>query len=902
MTDQPLRRSRSAFSLRSICDALRSVPNPAARRALPTAKPDPVGYMADDEAASRPSGSRATQAVAPPVAEAAEALTALRASGHTTPRRRDEVNPESPLRFRWMDGSAPTAGEPAPNLRGFSTPNWLDGQGPAAASRDLTEVRQTLTAAAETLKRFEQSGVAHTPLAGSPMKKTPTTSGKTPRAASPAPAKSGMATPKLSRVQVPASEEAVKDIVRNAATTAANLVVMAMSRAGTPGPGEGDEEEPDQVGGVQATTAATAEGASASNAPAPTAQQTASASASNSVVVAPPRGGMARMSTLPDPFPPGGRATTTALPSRFGEPPGGWRGYPTRVELRATTMSADPALYARAPWFSEEAILEVSGILSFWVDSVQNLPGDIPSDAVMTHDWRRRIALPDHALLREEGEPIEQARVRLVLLVCDRLAATVQGYEILPTAWALDTWTPRCNTEYEYCRYLAEVDVDGWPSGGPHVMMRALLMTGASLPEDFRTQTRIGSAFWESIRVERTNRNRYGYLIPHQCREVAIIHPDEMPRRFVRVPLWLPEYEVPQGCLVELPPCVTYVGTYLDSRRDSPYWSAFVTEWCALTAKNLLWDAYDRMYLWYVPPRVADGIEYLANAGALDEVLGSRANVDEAVELVRMSRSQDWDNVPRGNNHRTPPPCARLSPGREEPAGDYVFVEARSRTRLTQAEAQRARARRGDTVAPPRAGPPRSARNRASRSRRRQAPIEWRSDGWTQALGGDDGAGPSDAPRRAKIPRVEEDRDPAPAPRLPSQPGTPAVTSPVGPRGRTQTQSGAVSTQVAKTESAPGTSMAAGGTTRAPAAANATTTEAASATQEVVDLTADDEVKAEPVEVGTKPSSARAEDLNAMIGIAAESMLNAGVSADVIRDTIARMRTRGADGGSGSGA
>ena len=128
------------------------------------------------------------------------------------------------------------------------------------------------------------------------------------------------------------------------------------------------------------------------------------------------------------------------------------------------------------------------------------------------------------------------------------------------------------------------------------------------------------------------------------------------------------------------------------------------------------------------------------------------------------------------------------------------------------------------------------------------------------------------------------------------------MTSPVGPRGRTQTQSGAVSTQVAKTESAPGTSMAAGGTTRAPAAANATTTEAASATQEVVDLTADDEVKAEPVEVGTKPSSARAEDLNAMIGIAAESMLNAGVSADVIRDTIARMRTRGADGGSGSGA
>ena len=107
-----------------------------------------------------------------------------------------------------------------------------------------------------------------------------------------------------------------------------------------------------------------------------------------------------------------------------------------------------------------------------------------------------------------------------------------------------------------------------------------------------------------------------------------------------------------------------------------------------LAAKNLLWDAYDRMYLWYVPPRVADGIEYLAQAGALDVPLSGSANVDEVVKLVRLARQQSWDNVPRGQNHRTPPPCARHSPGREGPSGDDVFIEAATRTRISAREAR----------------------------------------------------------------------------------------------------------------------------------------------------------------------------------------------------------------------
>ena len=58
-----------------------------------------------------------------------------------------------------------------------------------------------------------------------------------------------------------------------------------------------------------------------------------------------------------------------------------------------------------------------------------------------------------------------------------------------------------------------------------------MLLAGQTLPNEFRDMTRQNSEFWESIRVERSNRNRYGYLIPHQCREVAIVRTADMFRR-----------------------------------------------------------------------------------------------------------------------------------------------------------------------------------------------------------------------------------------------------------------------------------------------------------------------------------------------------------------------------------
>ena len=158
--------------------------------------------------------------------------------------------------------------------------------------------------------------------------------------------------------------------------------------------------------------------------------------------------------------------------------------------------------------------------------------------------------------------------------------------------------------------------------------------------------------------------------------------------------------------------------------------------------------------------------------------------------------------------------------------------------------------------------------------------------------------------RRAKIPRVEEDRDPAPESALPSRPGTPAAGARTGyVAARTSSAAGARSVAGA-------TSAAGDGSTAGPSTAVETTTACASGAGpsqpkpevDVVDLTeTDDEVKREPTEVDVSAQPTES-GIDAVIGIAAESMLNAGMDAAAIRTAIARMRENHANRRRGGGS
>ena len=150
-----------------------------------------------------------------------------------------------------------------------------------------------------------------------------------------------------------------------------------------------------------------------------------------------------------------------------------WRGYPTASELEARGPEEAPELHARAPWYSEESLRQDHDLLGLYYNHVGQLPGEIPSAAVTTEDWMRRIAVPAYALLRHPNG-VRPARVRLVEAVNRRFERTAQDLEIFPVEWRLDTWTPRSDLEYEYARELARTDMSEWPDY-PQVMWRGML-------------------------------------------------------------------------------------------------------------------------------------------------------------------------------------------------------------------------------------------------------------------------------------------------------------------------------------------------------------------------------------------------------------------------------------------
>jgi hypothetical protein len=540
-------------------------------------------------------------------------------------------------------------------------------------------------------------------------------------------------------------------------------------------------------------------------------------------------------------------------------------------ELEARTPEEAPELHARAPWYSEEALRDRDDLLPRYYNSLGYLPGEIPGRAITTPDWTRRIALPVRAYAHHPAG-VQAARTRLVEAVTARFNRTTQGLDMFPNNWDLDTWSPRISEEYEYARDLARLDMSDWPDD-PRVMTRAMLYDYSILPADFRTRRRLSVPWFEGMRFERQGRNRYGLLLAHQWREAEAMDPEHMVHRYPRVPDWFAEYyEVPQGCFAELGPSVTYVGFWLMERRDTPYWSIFLTEWCVNVAQTLLWDAYDRLYLWYVPRHVEGGIRYLVDDNALDVPLGGRANVNEMVALLDISAGINWDNVPRGNSHRSPPPCAMYSPGRTAPAGDFVHFDPATRAEITQARhTQLLRARTAGEVAPPLAeaepGPStvtRPAPRSRNRSRARRRNSRRTSSGWATAVKEEEPAVPQGPESRGGM-------TPGAGPSSARGPGHSAVPVP------------------------PGTPRYLGGSSArgAMGSTTAATGRAPSSADDVVVISDDDtkpEVKPEP---GVAPETAPAADTtDAVIGRTAEAMLAAGVDADAIRKTIAELRNQ----------
>lgn len=204
------------------------------------------------------------------------------------------------------------------------------------------------------------------------------------------------------------------------------------------------------------------------------------------------------------------------------------------------------------------------------------------------------------------------------------------------------------------------------------VSQDALFRQRPIIPYGFRHLKRKDHSFYRyTVRYERRMRSDTGYFIAYQLVEASAIAEIAYANRYVRVPNWWHDYEVPQGYWAELGSVYTYYGTQLfDS--ESGMWTVFLSEWCVRVAATLLWDVHDMWRLRCLPStllELMDQLDYSAPLGHADKNL-------EVHALLRKIREVDWNLVDTANTSRNMrQPKISRSPGSTHPSsGDYVWI------------------------------------------------------------------------------------------------------------------------------------------------------------------------------------------------------------------------------------
>ena len=148
------------------------------------------------------------------------------------------------------------------------------------------------------------------------------------------------------------------------------------------------------------------------------------------------------------------------------------------------------------------------------------------------------------------------------------------------------------------------------------------------------------------------------------------IHHSHYALRYVVATRVWESLEVPRGCLVELPPSITYLGSRLNADPRSGVCIVLITEWEARVAAFICWDAYDIFRLWYIPPAIRGYAKKLD----LSFVLGSRENANEFSRIITKVEEINWEQVP-ANQNKPETRRDRHCLGRTGSSGDYVWYD-----------------------------------------------------------------------------------------------------------------------------------------------------------------------------------------------------------------------------------
>ena len=293
--------------------------------------------------------------------------------------------------------------------------------------------------------------------------------------------------------------------------------------------------------------------------------------------------------------------------------------------------------FVGAPWFDVLAFRD-GPVISCYV-RYGYLPDGIPVIALTYGHWNAFCVFNDQDLRQPSDRQLVTARRRMMRALYWQLYR-FEDNRLLDARPLLDVWYDRHRNEYQYALRLSAIS-DGqlaaW-SGNFGVDQHALCYTRPLLRREFRF-TRKESEFWvQHCRFERRVRSANGFLVPYQQLEFNEMRGNARHARYVSVnDLWR-RIEVPRGCNVGVPFCLTYIGSQLYGSTESGFWVVLYSEFAANVAAFLLWEAYDHYRVWALSPTLIGFIRRLD----LTRVLGTRADADKMLQLLEFIERTNW--------------------------------------------------------------------------------------------------------------------------------------------------------------------------------------------------------------------------------------------------------------------
>lgn len=199
----------------------------------------------------------------------------------------------------------------------------------------------------------------------------------------------------------------------------------------------------------------------------------------------------------------------------------------------------------------------------------------------------------------------------------------------------------------------ADPIVKAWEDAGvtADVHRKAIFWEESILPRDYKSLKKAKFSFWcNTVRFEHRCRMELGYFVLWHNVEADCMTRSALVGKYIPIPRWWVEGEMPQGFWAELPPVFAYAGSAVLSQPSSGWWVVNCTQWVINVTMYLVWDAYDTGRLWHFPPRILAAFRTLP----FEVVLGKEGAADLHL-LALIIEGTDWSAVPAHQTNRQKP-------------------------------------------------------------------------------------------------------------------------------------------------------------------------------------------------------------------------------------------------------